>query len=195
MSSSPGPISTAAVPPSPRSIASRQSPATAPVEVSGNQSTPASGTAAPTEPATDSPTARVSTPAPTRSAAWPASIAAPGALRAPPITSTRPRLFLSPSGIGSGQSRSAAGVRICSAGGIDLSRVLGGRGAEGLQVLVVVVHGGSPLAVSPVADQPAHRGVGHRAGAGDLEDTLLVELLADVAEQQDDRVVRHDQVP
>src|ERR1700712_1389971 len=64
-------------------ITSAALPATEPAAVSGNQSTPASGTAAATGPATDSPTARVSTPAPTRSAAWPASIAAPGAVRAP----------------------------------------------------------------------------------------------------------------
>jgi hypothetical protein len=68
--------------------------------------TPDSGTATATAIATDSATARVNRPAPTRNAALPASMAAPGVPLAPPITHTSPRLFLPlPVNSGSGQFR------------------------------------------------------------------------------------------
>ncbi|KNH11197.1 hypothetical protein ACU18_18910, partial [Arthrobacter sp. ZBG10] len=66
--------------------------------------------ATPTWTAAEAATANVSFPAPDRSAALPASSAAPGVARAPPITSTDPREYLSDPGAGSGQSRSKDGV-------------------------------------------------------------------------------------
>ena len=67
---------------------------------------------------------------------------------------------------GSGGQRAASISPGCSVAGAP----------KAARCSVVVVDRGPPLAVRPVAHQPAHRGVGDRPAAGDLEDPVLVEL-------------------
>src|SRR4051812_947466 len=153
--------------------------------------TPASGTATATEAATSSATARVSRPAPTRRLASPASIAAPGLVAAPPTTRTCPRAYFDPPADGSGHSRNVAGVIDSTRSAMVLSGVVGDGRAEVLEVGDVVVDDGSPAGCRTVLHELGHGQISQRTVTRDLQQLSLPELLADVAEQHDDRVVRH----
>src|SRR4051812_11868546 len=105
----PGP-STRAVAPSSSGVHSATASApSAPDDVTGSGVTADSGTATARLAAVPAAVASVSFPAPTRSAASPASSTAPGVSIAPPMTTTVPRALLPPSSStsGSGQSRSS----------------------------------------------------------------------------------------
>src|SRR5215212_4095421 len=148
-------------------MASRSSPSTLPRSFSGNPTTPASGTGA----------------------ARPANCAAPGVWAAPPTTRTRPRSYLELPGSGRGQSRNSAGVTSSSRSSIDLSAVLRDRRARLLDVRNFVVPQQPPPAAASL-----ELGQGHildRVSGSDFEDLPLVQALADVAEQQYQRVVTH----
>src|SRR5215213_10053183 len=170
-------------------MASRSSPSTLPRSFSGNPTTPASGTATARAVAAEAATAMVRWPAPTRSAARPANCTAPGVWAAPPTTRMRPRSYLELPGSGSGQSCNRAGVTSSSRSSIDLSAVFRNRRARSLDVRHFVVPQQPPLIVASL-----ELGQGHildRVSGSDFEDLPLVQALADVAEQQYQRVVTH----
>src|SRR6478752_3659014 len=126
MSSRPGPTNTeSAASKSGSSFSSPASPTEPPADW-GSPITPASGSVTAGWTATESATARVTRPAPARSAAVPASSAAPGVRRPPPITNTAPREYLSAPAEGRGQSRSSdgvIGVDVIRSDEADLARV------------------------------------------------------------------------
>src|SRR5215207_256870 len=171
-------------------MASRSSPSTLPRSFSGNPTTPASGTATARASAAEAATAMVRWPPPTRSAARPANCTAPGVWAAPPTTRTRPRSYLELPGSGRGQSRNRAGVTSSSRSDIDLPAVLRDGRARLFEVSHVVVPQQAPPTVGSV--ELCQRHILYRIAGADLQDLLLVQAFADVAEQLHERVMADD---
>lgn len=78
---------------------------------------------------------------------------------------------------------------------IVLRRVLGGLAAVLGVVLLGVEEVQRPRGRAVRPDQTGDRGVGHRHRAADVEDLRLVQVLADVTDQQNHRVVGHHEDP
>ena len=111
-------------------------------------------------------------PAPTRSAASPDSITAPGDRRDPPTTMTRPRDFFESPGSGIPQLRRRAGVTCSLRLDIRASGMHGDRGT-----LTLEVGDGREVDQLPArfyADQMRHRGVEDGVGCRELEQLGLL---------------------
>src|SRR3954453_2249410 len=203
-SSRPTPTVTTSAEPRSSAIPLRSPPSTVPRSLWGRPTTPASGVATAIGTAADEATAMVRCPAPTRSAASPASCTAPGVRAAPPTIRTWPRPYLEPDGLGSGHERSRVGVTSRAGRGsgspaesglgvdIALSRVIGDRCRRLLQMPDVVEQPELPTPVGAAAEMGDGDVLDGCLGP-DVEDLTFGEALADVAERQHQRVVaEHD---